>query len=86
MYSSDSARVKFRTIKPMISDVIDIFGKDVTFSDEDEFEVTVSVYTNMDAMKQLAKRCAPDIIILEPQSLADEIKYELEGALYRYES
>lgn len=86
MYSNDSARVKFRTVKPMISDVIDIFGKDVTFSDEDEFEVTVSVYTNMDAMKQLAKRCAPDIIILEPQSLADEVKYELEEALYRYES
>ena len=70
----------------MISDVIDIFGKDVTFSDEDEFEVTVSVYTNLDAMKQLAKRYAPDIIILEPRSLADEVKEELEEALYRYES
>ena len=58
----------------------------MTIPDEDEFEVTVSVYTNLDAMKQLAKRCAPDIIILEPQSLANEIKYELEEALHRYEN
>lgn len=84
MYSNDSARVKFRTVKPMISDVIDIFGKDVTFSDEDEFEVTGSVYTNLDAMKQLAKRCAPDIIILEPKDLAEEVREELEEAVEKY--
>ena len=31
MYSSENVRVKFRIVKPMITDVIDLFGKEVTF-------------------------------------------------------
>ena len=34
MYSSENAFVKFRIVKAMISDVIDLFGKGVNFSEE----------------------------------------------------
>mgnify|MGYP000199440791 FL=1 len=46
MYSSENAFVKFRIVKAMISDVIDLFGKDVTFSDETDTHVSVSVHVN----------------------------------------
>lgn len=36
MYSSETVHVTFRIVKPMITDVIDMFGKDVIFSNEDE--------------------------------------------------
>ena len=84
MFSSENVHVKFRITKPMISDVIDMFGKDVRFSDETDTHVTVSVNVNKMAMHQFAKTYAPDVVILEPQSLADKVKESLEKALRTY--
>lgn len=42
MYSSGNVRVKFRIVRVTISDVIDLFGRDVRLSDEDEEGVTVT--------------------------------------------
>ena len=39
----------------MITDVIDMFGKDVIFSDENETHVTVTAKTNERAMQQICK-------------------------------
>lgn len=84
MYSSDSVRVKFKVVHAMVSDVIDIFGKDVRFLDKDEKFVTVSSKTNEMAMLQFAKRHIPDVVILEPQNLRDKMKEELEKSLEEY--
>ncbi|MDD6414181.1 MAG: WYL domain-containing protein [Blautia sp.] len=46
MYSSENAFVKFRIVKAMISDVIDLFGKGVNFSEETDTHVSVSVHVN----------------------------------------
>ena len=84
MYSSENVHVKFRIVKPMITDVIDMFGKEVVFSDEDETHVTVAVKTNERAMEQFAKNFAPDVEVLQPESLRQKVKEGLERAVGVY--
>lgn len=84
MYSADNVRVKFRVCRAMVSDVIDLFGTDVRFSDEDEGHVTVSTFTNGMAAEQFAKNYGPDVVILEPQNLREKVKDTLERSLKYY--
>ena len=84
MYSADNVRVKFRVCRAMVSDVIDLFGTDVRFSDEDEGHVTVSTFTNGMAAEQFAKNYGPDVVVLEPQSLRENVKDTLERSLKYY--
>lgn len=84
MYSSKNVRVKFRINRAMISDIIDTFGIDVTFSDETENYVTVSTFTNEMAMEQFAKNFSPDVEVLEPQSLREKLIDNLKKSLECY--
>ena len=84
MYSSDNVRAVFRVAKAMVSDVIDLFGTEVTFSDEDGAGVTVTAFTNEMAMEQFALNFAPDVTVLEPQRLREKVKNALEKALEKY--
>ncbi|SES94001.1 Predicted DNA-binding transcriptional regulator YafY, contains an HTH and WYL domains [Pseudobutyrivibrio sp. C4] len=85
MYASDDSTVCFRIIKSMISDVIDMFGKDVQFYDETEDSVCVRVNVNESAMIQFAQSYAPDVEILEPLSLREEVKKKLREGYRVYE-
>ena len=84
MYSSEDSTVCFRIIKPMISDIIDMFGKDVRFYDESEDSVCVKAKVNEAAMVQFAQSYAPDVEILEPVKLREQIKQELKNGLHVY--
>ena len=84
MYSSENTQVKFRIVKAMITDIIDIFGMNVRFSDETETHVTVTAYVSKDAMKQFAKSYAPDVLVLEPARLREEIKAEIKNGWEAY--
>lgn len=84
MYASDNVRAVFRVAKAMVSDVIDLFGTEVTFSDEDDADVTVTAFTNEMAMEQFALNFAPDVTVLEPQRLREKVKNALEKALEKY--
>ena len=57
-----NVRAVFRVAKAMVSDVIDLFGTEVTFSDEDDTGVTVSAFTNEMAMEQFAMSFVPDVL------------------------
>ena len=85
MYASDSARVTFRVVKSMVSDVIDLFGMDVAFSDETDTYVTVTARVNELAMRQFAKSYAPDVLILEPKRLADAVRRDAERTVDAYQ-
>ena len=85
MYSSENSKVKFRVVKPMISDVIDVFCKDVAFSDETETHVTVSARVNEAAMTQFARSFAPDVIVLEPKHIADKVRHYAEQTIEAYQ-
>ena len=84
MYSSANARCRFRVARVMVSDVIDMFGANVVFSDETDEHVTVSARVNERAMWQFAKNFAPDVLILEPKRLADQVCAEAERTLAAY--
>ena len=86
MYSGENVHVKFKINKPMISDVIDMFGKEVRFSEETENSVIVSAYTNEMAMEHFAKSFAPDVFVLEPQDLADKVMADMKKVLEFYEN
>ena len=61
-----------------------MFGRNVTFTDETDTHVTVSARVNERAMWQFAKNFAPDVLILEPKRLADQVKEEAERTLEAY--
>ena len=84
MYSSANEQVTFRIVRAMISDVIDIFGGEIRFTDETETHVTVTAKVNLRAMFQFAKNYAPDVEVLKPESLRNEVKEELKKALEAY--
>lgn len=85
MYAGDNVRAVFRVCRAMIGDVIDLFGTEVTFSDEDGAGVTVTVYTNEMSAAHFAQSFAPDMTVLEPQRLREKVKNALKKALEKYE-
>ena len=84
MFSGDSVRVMFRTKKYLLSEIFDWFGKDVTFSDETDEEVTCSVYVNEMAMRKWALQYALHVRVLSPQSMVDGVKEDLKRAMENY--
>ena len=85
MYSSADSQITFRIVKPMISDIIDMFGKDVRFFDITEDTVCVKAKVNEAAMIQFAQSYAPDVEILEPLALREEVKERLRKGYRCYE-
>ena len=86
MYSSEDSAVSFRIVKAMISDIIDMFGNDIRFFDETEDTVCVRANVNATAMVQFAKSYAPDVEILEPVELREQVKDELRKGYEAYKS
>ena len=85
MYSSADSQITFRIVKPMISDIIDMFGKDVQFFDETEDTVCVKAKVNEAAMIQFAQSYAPDVEILKPVELREKVKERLRKGYRCYE-
>ena len=54
------------------------------FSDETDEHVTASARVNERAMWQFAKNFAPDVLILEPKRLADQVIAEAQRTLAAY--
>ena len=73
MYAGGSCRAKLWVSRPLISSVIDLFGKDVVFSREDAEGVVVSVYANEMSIEQFAKSYAPNTAVLEPPELRKKV-------------
>ena len=74
MYSSGDTRVRFRIVPSMVGDIIEVFGKEVRFEEENDDYVVVSAKVTEAAMIHFAKAYAPDVVILEPQNMADQMK------------
>lgn len=85
MFSDESDTVTFRVKKYILDDVMDWFGKDLTFFDETEDEVSVRVRVNLAAMRCWAMQYALHAKILSPELLAEQIKEDLKKAIENYE-
>ena len=84
MYSAGSVPVVFRVRRPMLSDVIDLFGSEVRLK-EDGDGVIVSTISDERSMEQFAKNYGPGVVILKPHSLREKMKSYLEEALQEYQ-
>ena len=84
MFPGPSEPVTFRMKKYILNDVIDWFGKDVTFTSETDDEVTATVRVNLRAMRLWAMQYAKHVTVLSPQSLADEVREDIAAAAKGY--
>lgn len=85
MFSGENIRAVFRAEKFMLSDIIDMFGKDVKLSDESEKQITVTADVNELAMEQFAKAYTPYIEIIKPVSLRERMIHNLSAGLEKYQ-
>ena len=69
----------------MIGEVVELFGKNIAFSDEKDDGVTVTVYTDEMSAEQFAKTYIPDVVVLEPQKLADKVRNSIKDMLLKYQ-
>lgn len=86
MFSGENVKAVFRADKSLISDIIDMFGKDVRFSEETDDEITVTVNVNKLAMEQFAKAFTPWIEVIKPVALRERMIKKLNKSLGKYMS
>lgn len=84
MFSGENIRAEFVANKFIISDIIDMFGKDVKISNETDTEVTVTATVNEIAMEQFARTYLPYLVIKKPLSLKDRLIEDIEKTLSQY--
>ena len=86
MFSDESDTVTFRVKKYILDDVMDWFGKDLTFFDEAEDEVSVRVRVNLAAMRCWALQYALHARVLSPESLVEEVRNYIKKAEENYKN
>ena len=84
MYEGPSETVIFRMKKYLLDDVIDWFGTDLSFFDEDEETVTARVRVNLQAMRRWAVQYSPHVRVLFPENLVETVKQDLRSAANNY--
>lgn len=84
MFQDGSAPVTFRMKKYLVGEVIDWFGKDIQFFDENEEEVSARVTVNIEAMRKWALQYALHAQVLAPESLRKQLKEDIEKAKENY--
>lgn len=84
MFSDESNTVTFRAKKYILDDVMDWFGKDLTFFDETEDEVSVRTRVNLAAMRCWAMQYALHARVLSPESLVKQVREDIQAAAENY--
>ncbi len=84
MFSDKAERVKFRMKKTLLSELFDWFEPNMTFTDETEDEVTVTLVSSLQAMRLWGTQFAREVTVLSPSGLVDEIREDLREAYEKY--
>lgn len=85
MFGGESAPVTFTVKKNLLNDVMDWFGSEITFLEETDDAVTAKVTVNLAAMRLWVLQYALYVRILSPQSLADNVRNDLQEAIKSYD-
>lgn len=85
MFSGESAKVTMKIINYLVNDVIDWFGKDVTFTDEKDDYIIAEVVVNLKAMRYWAMQYGRFIEVLSPINLREQVKQDLLYAIQKYD-
>lgn len=85
MFNGEMISAKFRVSKTLISEIIDTFGKEVIFLAETETHVTVRVpRVSEEALHRFARMFLGDVVITEPESLAQKLRQDINLAAEQY--
>lgn len=84
MFADKTVRAKFIADKTVLNDIFDYFGNDVTFVEETDKTVTVSVNVTEQDMALWAMQFATQVTVISPQTLAKECKNNILKAAERY--
>ena len=84
MFAGGNRRAVFRIERHLISDVIDLFGSDVTFSEAEDGRIDVSVFANEKSLLHFAQNFAPEAVLTAPPDLKEKVTGLLEKTLSRY--
>lgn len=85
MYAGQTVTATFQIPEGMVSDVVDQFGENVNFAKDGDGCVSVRANVNRIAMVRFAKTFAPDVKVVAPENLVEDVKKELENAIRVYE-
>ncbi len=85
MFSGETKRVVFLASGGLINDLMDWFGKDVEFLEENAGQVKAAVRVNLTAMRMWALQYGLYVRVIEPGELADQIREDLRRAVKNYE-
>lgn len=77
--------VTFRMPESMVSDVLDLFGERIDLIGASDGNITVRAEVNRNAMVRFAKANAPDVKVLAPADLVQEVKQALQKAAMGYQ-
>ena len=78
MFTGERVNATLNISKEIVSDVIDRFGMDITFTDETDTDVNVKLKADSLAILQFAKNYAPRVKIISPDTLVKTIKQEID--------
>lgn len=84
MFPGPSEKVVIRAQRYLMNDLIDWFGKDISFFNETETTVDAEVTVNSKAMRIWALQYALHVEVLEPLALREEVISDLQEAMKKY--
>lgn len=85
MFSGESVCVTFEAQKNIAGEIVDWFGKDVIFSNENDNTILSTVFVNKNAFLYWALQYGKHIKVIEPKSLAEDIKNAAFEIYQKYE-
>lgn len=85
MFSGASERIKLRVDKILMTELVDWFGKDFRIIEETQDKMLIHAKCNTSAMKYWALQYGPNVEVLEPLALRDELRKEIQLMYKKYD-
>lgn len=86
MLIGESVWVSFWFERSILNEIMDIFGNDILFTEEDGDRVKASVQVNEQAMRTWAEQHPTTVRVVSPEQLAEDIQNDFRKALEIYGS
>lgn len=83
MFSGGSVRVRFKSPKSLVNEIIDWFGKDTEFSNISTDEINVTVKVNKNAIFYWLMQYEEYVEVLEPDNLRENVE-AVKGMIEKY--
>ncbi|ORU00168.1 hypothetical protein D081_1262 [Anaerovibrio sp. JC8] len=84
MFSGETVPVWIKTQPNRMGDLVDWFGKDFTIEEEKEDYIVIRVKCNESAIRYWALQYGPNVEVLRPKELRDQLRKDVENMWQKY--